>query len=69
MGMKNLIYFHVSYFLSMYTFKYLGSLLTKQNSILEEIKCTLKAGSSYYYSVQTLLFSRLLSKNLKIKIY
>ena len=28
-----------------------------------------KAGNSCYYSVQTLLSSRLLSKNLKIKIY
>jgi hypothetical protein len=28
----------------------------------------LKAGDSYYYSVQTVLSSRLLSKNLKIKI-
>ena len=51
------------------TFKYLGSLLTYQNSIQEEIKCRLKAGNSCYYSVQTLLSSRLLSKNLKIKIY
>ena len=52
------------------TFKYLGSLLTNRNSIREEIKCRLKAGNScYYYSVQTLLSSRLLSKNLKIKIY
>ena len=51
------------------TFKYLGSLLTNQNSIQEEIKCRLKAGNSCYYSVQTLLSSRLLSKNLKIKIY
>ena len=41
--------------------------MTNQNSILEEIKCRLKAGNSY--SVQTLLSSRLLSKNLKIKIY
>ena len=47
-------------------FKYLGSLMTNQNSIQEEIKCRLKAGNSCYYSVQTLLF---LSKNLKIKIY
>ena len=46
------------------TFKYLGSLLTDQNSIQEEIKCRLKAGNSCYYTVQTLL-----SKNLKIKIY
>ena len=42
------------------TFKYLGSLLTNQNSIQEEIKCTLKAGNSCYYSVQTLLASRFL---------
>ena len=48
---------------------YLGSLLTNQNSIQEEIKCRLKAGNSYYYSVQTPLSSRLFSKNLKIKIY
>ena len=36
------------------SFKYLGSLLTNQNSIQEEIKCRLKAGNSCYYSVQTL---------------
>ena len=41
----------------MKTFKYLGSLLTNQNSIHEEIKCRLKAGNSCYYSVQTLLSS------------
>ena len=49
------------------TFKYLESLVTSQSSIPEEIKCKLKAGNSCCYSVQTLLFSRLLSKNLKIK--
>jgi len=36
------------------TFKYLGSLLTNQNSIQEEIERRLKAGNSCYYSVQTL---------------
>ena len=51
------------------TLKYLGSLLTNQNYIREEIKCGLKAGISCYYSVQTLLSSRLLSKNLIIKIH
>jgi hypothetical protein len=51
------------------TFKYLGSLLTNQNSIQEEIKCRLKAGNSRYYSGLTLLSSRLLSENFKIKIY
>ena len=50
-------------------FKYLVSLVTNLNSIREEIKCRLKAGNSCYYSVQTLLSSRLLSKNLKIKIH
>ena len=43
--------------------------MTHQNYIQEEIECRLKAGNSCYYSVQTLLSSRLLSKNLKIKIY
>jgi len=40
-----------------------------ENSIQEEIKCRLKSGNACYYSVQNLLSSRLLSKNLKIKIY
>ena len=35
----------------------------------EEIKSTLKLGNVYYYSVQNLLSSSLLSKKLKIKIY
>ena len=51
------------------TFKYLGSLLTNQNSIHKEIKCRLKTGNSFYYSVKTLSSPQLLSKNLKIKIY
>ena len=46
-----------------------GSLLKNQNYIQEEIKCRLKAGNSCYYSVQKFLSSRLLSENLKIKIY
>ena len=50
-------------------FKYVGSLMRNRNSVQEEIKCRLKAGNSCHYSVQTLLFSQLLSKNLKIKIY
>ena len=50
-------------------FKYLGTTITDQNSIQEEIKSRLKLGNACYHSVQTLLSSRLLSKNLKIKIY
>ena len=50
-------------------FKYLGTTLTNQNSIQEEIKSRLKLGNACYYSVQNILLSRLLSKNLKIKKY
>ena len=49
-------------------FKYLGTNLTNQNSIPEEIKSRLRPGNACYHSVQNLLSSRLLSKNLKIKI-
>ena len=49
--------------------KYLGTMLTDQNSIQKEIKSRLKLGNACYYSVQNLLSSRLLSKNLKIKIH
>ena len=48
-------------------FKCLGTTLTNQNSIAEEIKSRLRS-RIVYHSVQNLLSSRLLSKNLKIKI-
>ena len=50
-------------------FRYLGTTLTYQNSIKEEIKSRLKSQNAYYHSGQNLLSSSLLSKNLKIKIY
>jgi len=50
-------------------FKYLGTVLTNQNSIAEEIKRRLRLGNACYHSVQNLMFCGLLSKNLKIKIY
>jgi len=50
-------------------FKYLGTTLTNQNSIQEEIKSRLKSGTACYHSAQNLLTSSLLSKNLKIKVY
>ena len=50
-------------------FKYLGTTLTSQNSIQEEIKSRLKSGNACYHSVQNILSSRLLSKNAKIKIH
>jgi hypothetical protein len=50
-------------------FKYLGTTLTNQNDIHDEIKSRLNSGNACYYSIQNLLSSRLVSKNLKIKIY
>jgi hypothetical protein len=50
-------------------FKYLGTTLTNQNDIHDEKKSTLNLGNTCYYSVQNLLSSRLISKDLKTKIY
>jgi len=49
--------------------KYLGTSLIFQNSIREEIKSRLNSRNACYNSVQKLLSSSLLPKNLKIKIY
>ena len=49
-------------------FKYLGTTLTNQNSIQEEINSRLKLRNACYYSVQNLLSSSLLTKNIKIEI-
>ena len=59
----------LTYFLEQSPFEKLGTTLTNKNSIQEEIKSRLKSGNACYYSVQNLLSSSLLSKNLKIKIY
>jgi hypothetical protein len=42
-------------------FKYLGTTVTNQNLIQEEIKRRLDSGNANYHSVQNLLSSRLLS--------
>jgi len=42
-------------------FKYLGTNVTNQNSIQEEIKSRLKSGNACYHSVQKILSSSLLS--------
>ena len=64
-----IVIFNNSTFKRVEEFKYLGTTLTNQNSIAEEIKSRLMSGSACYHSVQNLLSSRLLYKNLKIKIY
>jgi hypothetical protein len=43
--------------------------MTNQNIIQEEIKRRLNSGSACYHSVQNLLSSRLLLKNVKVRIY
>jgi predicted ABC-class ATPase len=50
-------------------FKYLGTTVTNQNVIQEEIKRRLNSGYAFYHSVQNLLSSHLLLTNLKIRIY
>jgi hypothetical protein len=50
-------------------FKYLGTTLISRNDIYDEIKNILNSGNACYYSIQNLLSSRLILKNLKIKIY
>ena len=50
-------------------FKYIETTITNQNSIQEEIKSSLKSGNACCQSVQNLLSSSLLSKNIKILIY
>jgi len=47
----------------------MGTALTNQNSIQEEIQSKLKLGNAGCYSVEYLLSSSLLSNNLKFKIY
>jgi hypothetical protein len=50
-------------------FKYLGAALADQNFIHEEIKSRLNSGNACYLSVQSPLSSRLLSRNIKVRIY
>jgi hypothetical protein len=50
-------------------FKYLGTTLTDQNHMHEEIKSRLNSGNACYHFVQSLLSSRLLSRKMKVKIY
>jgi hypothetical protein len=49
-------------------FEYFGTTVTNETFIHEEIKRRLNSGNACYRSVQKLLSSRLLSKNIKIRI-
>jgi hypothetical protein len=48
-------------------FKYLGTTLTDQNCMDEEINSRLNSGNACYHSVQNLLSSCLLSRNVRLK--
>jgi hypothetical protein len=49
-------------------FKYLETTPTDQNCMNEEIKSRLISGNACYHSVRSILSSRLLSRNVKVKI-
>jgi hypothetical protein len=50
-------------------FKYLGTTIADKNCMQETIKSGLNSGKACYRSVQSLFSSRLLSRNVKVKIF
>jgi hypothetical protein len=56
-------------FESVAQFRYEGMTVTNQTLDQEEMKSRLNSGNACYHSVQKLLSSHLLSKNIKIRIY
>jgi hypothetical protein len=68
-GKSNYIRVANKFFEKMAEFKYLGATSTDQNCIHKEIRSRLNSVNASYHAVQNLLSSRILSRNVKIKIY
>jgi hypothetical protein len=68
-GQKRSIKTANRFFQDVTKFNYLGTTLTDQNCMHEEIKSSLNSRNACYHSVQGLLSSRLLCRKLKVKIY
>jgi sorting nexin-29 len=69
MGQRHSIKIANNSFEDVAKFEYLGTILRDQNYMHKEIKSWLNLGNACYHSVQSLLSSCLLSRNLKVKIY
>jgi hypothetical protein len=67
-GQKHCIKIVYRSFEDMAKFRYLGTTLTDQNCMHKEIKSRLNSGNACYHSVQSLLSSCLLARNVKVKI-
>jgi len=68
-GRSHSIWIDDNSFEMMEELKYLGTTLTFQNFIQEDIKSRLNSGNACYHSVQNHLSSSFLCKNLKNKVY
>jgi hypothetical protein len=68
-GQKHSIKIANSAFEDVTKFKYLGTTLTDQNHMHGEVNSRLNSGNACYHSVHSLLSSRLLSRNVKVKIH
>jgi hypothetical protein len=65
-GQNHYIQIAKRYFEDVAQFKYMGTAVTNQNLVQEKIKRKLNLGNACYHSVQNLLSSHLLSKNINI---